>query len=259
MRIAIGQMASGDDIKANLNTIDALARRASTVGARLLMLPEYSTYAKKAVDTTFPDVAESLDGEVCMELGRIAAHSSIAMVAGVVESGHRSSRVFNTLVVFDETGSRIASYRKIHLFDAQGHAESDFVQPAPSPTVSTFILDGLTFGLQTCYDLRFPEHSRALADAGSDVLLVGAAWVPGDGKVRHWQVLTAARAIENGCFVVGACQATPISIGHSTVIDPYGTVLNELGDAQELLVVDIGLSRVSAAREHFPVSRQRRL
>lgn len=259
MRIGIGQMASGNDIKTNLHEIDSLARRASEVGVRLLVLPEYSTYLKKAVDATFPDIAEPLDGPVCTELGRIAARNSLAVVTGVVEMGHHPSRVFNTLVVFDAAGSLIASYRKIHLFDAQGHAESDFVQPAPSPTLTTFTLDGLTFGLQTCYDLRFPEHSRALADAGSDVLLVCAAWVPGQGKTRQWQILTAARAIENGSFVVGACQAEPISTGHSAVVDPYGTVLGELGDSPDLLVMDLDPAVVSQTRGNFPMSRQRRL
>ncbi len=259
MRIAAGQMAAGNDIEANLRAIDLLARRASVDGARLLVLPEYSTYAKKDVDGSFLEVAEPLDGPVCTGLGRIAAKNSLAMVAGVVETGDSPSRVFNTLVTFDAAGSLIAFYRKIHLFDAQGHAESEFVQPAPTPKPVAFTLDGLSFGLQTCYDLRFAEHSRALADAGSDILLVCAAWVPGDGKIRQWQVLAAARAIENGCFVVGACQSAPISTGHSTVVDPYGTVLDELGATPDLLVMDLDPARVPAAREHFPVSRQRRL
>ncbi|MBM6621934.1 carbon-nitrogen hydrolase family protein [Micrococcaceae bacterium RIT802] len=258
MRIAVGQMASGHDVDANLRSIDALAARASGDGARLLVLPEYATYEKKAVDATFLDVAEPLDGPVCTELGRIAADHAIALVAGVVESGNEPGRAFNTLVAFDARGRRLAAYRKVHLFDAQGYAESDYIHPAPDAAPVTFELDGVRFGLQACYDLRFPEQSRSLVDVGADVLLVCASWVPGAGKTRQWQVLAAARAIENGCFVVGSCQAAPISVGHSTVLGPLGEVLGELGTAADLLVVDIDPSQAAVARDRFPVARQRR-
>lgn len=258
MRIAVGQMASGHDVEANLRAIDALAGRASADGARLLVLPEYATYEKKAVDATFLDVAEPVDGPICTELARIAVEHSIALVAGMVESGDEPGRAFNTLVAFDAKGRRLATYRKIHLFDAQGYAESAYIQPAADAAPVTFELDGVYFGLQACYDLRFPEQSRALADAGADVLLVCASWVPGAGKTRQWQVLSAARAIENGCFVVAACQAAPISVGHSTVVGPLGEVQDELGIAADLLVVDMDPLQAAVARDRFPVARQRR-
>ncbi|WP_372698622.1 carbon-nitrogen hydrolase family protein [Arthrobacter sp. JSM 101049] len=258
MRIAVGQMASGHDVDANLRSIDALAARASGDGARLLVLPEYATYEKKAVDATFLDVAEPLDGPICSTLAHIAAKHSIALVAGMVEAGDAPGQAFNTLVAVDPSGRRLAAYRKVHLFDAQGYAESDYIQPAPDAIPVTFELDGVRFGLQACYDLRFPEQSRSLVDAGADVLLVCASWVPGAGKTRQWQVLAAARAIENGCFVVAACQAAPISVGYSAAIGPLGDVLGELGPAADLLVVDIDPSHAGAARERFPVARQRR-
>lgn len=257
MRIAVGQLASGHDVEANLRAIEDLAARASCNGARLLVVPEYATYEKKAVDATFLEVAEPLDGPVCTELGRIAA-KSLALVAGVVETGEDPDRAFNTLVAFDATGQRLAAYRKVHLFDAQGYSESDYIQPAPDPSPVVFELDGLHFGLQACYDLRFPEQSSALVDAGADVLLVCASWVPGAGKTRQWKVLSAARAIENGSFVVAACQAAPISLGHSAVISPLGDVLGELDTVPDLLVVDIDPAHVAAARTRFPVADQRR-
>lgn len=259
MRIAVGQMDSGHDVDANLCSIEALAARASRDGARLLVLPEYATYEKKAVDASFVEAAEALDGPVCTELGRIAAAHSVALVAGVIETGTQPDRAFNTLVAFTDTGELLASYRKIHLFDAQGHAESDHIQPGPTPGPTVFELDGLRFGLQTCYDLRFPEHSRALVDAGTDVLLICASWVPGPGKTRQWEVLTAARAIETCSFAIGVCQATPVSVGHSSVIDPFGSVVGSLGTGPELLIVDIDPDQVALARRHFPVATQRRL
>lgn len=258
MRIAVGQMASGHDVGANLRAIDALAARAAGDGARLLVLPEYATYEKKIVDATFPGVAEPLDGPICTALARSAARHRIALVAGMVEAGDLPGQAYNTLVALDGTGRRLAAYRKIHLFDAQGYAESAYIQPAPDAAPVAFELDGVRFGLQACYDLRFPEQSRALADAGADVLVVCASWVPGTGKTRQWQVLSTARAIENGCFVVAACQAAPISVGHSTVIGPLGEVAGELDGGPDLLVVDIDPDQLGSARDRFPVARQRR-
>ncbi len=259
MRLAVGQMDSGNDVGSNLRAIDALAARASRDGARLLVLPEYATYEKKAVDASFVEAAEALDGPVCTELGRIAAAHSVALVAGVIETGTQPGRAFNTLAAFSDTGELRTSYRKIHLFDAQGHAESDHIQPGPVRGPAVFELDGVRFGLQTCYDLRFPEHSRALADAGTDVLLICASWVPGPGKTRQWEVLTAARAIETCSFAIGACQSAPVSVGHSTVVDPFGSVVGSLGVGPELLVVDIDPEQVGLARRGFPVATQRRL
>lgn len=258
MRIAVGQMGSGHDVDANLRSIEELAARAARDEARLLVLPEYATYEKQAIDASFVEAAEALDGPVCTELGRIAAAHSLPLVAGVTETGTQPGRAFNTLVAFTDTGEHLASYRKIHLFDAQGHAESDHIQPSPTPGPTVFELDGLRFGLQTCYDLRFPEHSRALADAGTDVLLICASWVPGPGKTRQWEVLTASRAIETCSFVVGACQATPVSVGHSSVIDPFGAVVGSLGTGPGLLIVDIDPDQAALARRNFPVATQRR-
>lgn len=259
MRIAVGQMASGHDVGVNLRSIEDIARRASADGAQLLVLPEYSTYEKKAVDATFVEVAEPLGGPVSTELARIAAEHSLALVAGMIETADQPGKAFNTLVAFGSSGRILASYRKIHLFDAQGYAESEFIQPAQDPAPVLFDLEGVRFGLQTCYDLRFPEQSRALADDGAEILLACAAWVPGAGKARQWQVLSAARAIDNGCFVIGACQSTPVSVGHSCVIDPLGARLGELGEEPSQLTADIDLGQTVAARDRFPVARQRRL
>lgn len=259
MRIALGQLRSGDDVGANLATIAGLVEEAAGDGARLVVLPEYATYLKKAVDDTFPQVAEPLDGPVGTELARLAALHGVAVVAGVIEVSDVPGRAYNTLVVHGPGGRRLASYRKIHLFDAQGYAESRFIKAATEPEPVVFDLDGLRFGLLTCYDLRFPELARTLADAGAQALLSCAAWVPGAHKLRQWQALSAARAIENGAYVVGSCQAEPISVGHSLVVDPMGTTVAELGTEPSLAVVEILPELISTVRQRFPVAAQRRL
>ena len=259
MRIALGQLESGTDIGANLAAIDRFAAAAALDGAALVAFPEYATYEKKKVDATFPVVAEPLDGPVCQELANIARRHRIALVAGVVETADEPEKAYNTLVAFGPDGARLAIYRKIHLFDAQGFGESTFIKPGPSTDPVVFESGGVHFGLMTCYDLRFPELARSLADAGAQVLLVCSSWVPGTHKTEQWLALNAARAIENSVFVAGVCQAPPVSVGRSILVDPMGVVAADLGLEPGVRAVDISLETVDRVREAFPTFRQRRL
>ncbi|WP_104044808.1 carbon-nitrogen hydrolase family protein [Arthrobacter sp. ZGTC412] len=259
MRIALGQLESGSDIHANLAAIDRYAAQAAADGAALVAFPEYATYEKKKVDATFPKVAEPLDGPVCQELADIARRHRIALVAGVVETSDEPGRAYNTLVAFGPDGDRLASYRKIHLFDAQGFGESTFIKPGPSTAPVVFEIGGVRFGLMTCYDLRFPELARSLADADAQVLLVCSSWVPGEHKTEQWLALNAARAIENSVYVAGVSQTPPVSVGRSVLVDPMGVVEADLGLEPGVRVVDVSLKTVERVRESFPMFRQRRL
>jgi deaminated glutathione amidase len=259
MRIALGQLESGTDVGANLAAIDHFTAAAAGHGARLVVFPEYATYEKKVVDASFPRIAEPLDGPVCSSLASIARRHGIALVAGVVEASGDPDRAYNTLVAFGPDGGLLASYRKIHLFDAQGFGESRFISPSPTTTPVAFAFDGVHFGLMTCYDLRFPELARALADDGADVLLVCSSWVPGRHKTEQWLALTAARAIENGVYVAGASQTPPISVGRSVLVDPMGAMQADLGLEPAVAAVDVSLDVVAEVRRQFPMFQQRRL
>ena len=111
----------------------------------------------------------------------------------------------------------------------------------------------------TCYDLRFPELARRLVDLGAEVLLVPAAWLPGERKVEHWRTLLAARAIENTCFVVGAAQPEPRYCGHSAVVGPLGETLAGAGGSEETLEVTLRRDDLLAARRTNPSLANRRL
>jgi len=260
VRIALGQLESGADIQANLAAIDRFAAQAARDGAALVAFPEYATYEKKKVDATFPQVAEPLDGPVCRELAAIARRHRIALVAGVVETSEEPGKAYNTLVAFGPDGGRLASYQKIHLFDAQGFGESEFIKPGESLEPVVFEHGGVRFGLMTCYDLRFPELARSLADDGAQVLLVCSSWVPGEHKTeQQWLALNAARAIENSVYVAGVCQARPVSVGRSVLVDPMGVVEADLGLEPGVLAVEVSLETVDWVRESFPMFRQRRL
>lgn len=259
VRIALGQLESGTDIQANLTAMDRFAARAAREGAGLVAFPEYATYEKKKVDATFPEVAEPLDGPICQELAGTARRHRIGLVAGVVETSEVPGKAHNTLVAFGPEGDQLAYYRKIHLFDVQGFGESTFIEPGPSTAPVVFDHGGMRFGLLTCYDLRFPELARSLADAGAQVLLVCSSWVPGTHKTEQWLALNAARAIENSVYVAGVCQAPPVSVGRSVLVDPMGVVEADLGLEPGVRAVDVSLETVERVRELFPMFRQRRL
>ncbi|GAB2715888.1 carbon-nitrogen hydrolase family protein [Arthrobacter bambusae] len=271
MRITLAQIDSGTDVSRNLDLIADYCARAAHEGSDLIVFPEYSTYEKSRVDQSFVDMAEPLYGPVASKLYATAARYGIAVVAGLLEApgegdetkeadGSREpDRAFNTLVAIGPDGSRLASYRKIHLFDCQGFRESEYIRPAPEPLPVTFSCGGMTFGLMTCYDLRFPELARILADAGAEVLLVCSSWVPGTAKTEQWATLAKARAIENGVYVAAVSQTPPVSIGYSMLIDPLGTVLHSLGTEPATATLDLSPDAVQAARDQFPTWRHHRL
>lgn len=259
MRVAVAQPASTDDVAANLAAIAQLTAEAAEASAELVLFPEYATYEKKRLDESFARAAQPLDGSVCTKLASIAHRHGVTLVAGVVEASPDPLRPYNTLAAFSPDGTLAAAYRKIHLFDAQGQRESDFISPAPNAEPVTFRAGGTVVGLMTCYDLRFPELAAALCGAGAEVLALGASWVPGELKTEQWRTLAAARAIDNAVFVAGACQAPPVSIGNSLVVDPQGAVLAQLGSVPGLVVADLDLDRIGSTRREFPLAGQRRL
>jgi predicted amidohydrolase len=122
----------------------------------------------------------------------------------------------------------------------------------------TFACAGLTVGLMTCYDVRFPELARLLTTAGADVLVLPAAWVRGPEKERHWELMLAARAVENTVYVVGAGECGARNIGNSMVVDPLGVVRARLSAEPGLLVAELSAERVADARRRLPVLANRR-
>ncbi|MCW2737163.1 carbon-nitrogen hydrolase family protein [Nocardioides sp.] len=251
LRVRVLQWASG------LDPADNRARLAEgvTPGADLVVLPEAFARDFGEAGSDVSPFAETLDGPFASELGRVADEASCAVVAGMFEVAKDPERPYNTLVV---AGPSSASYRKIHLYDSFGYRESDRLTGGPTEPVVVDVA-GWRVGLMTCYDLRFPELARRLVDLGAEVLVVPAAWLPGERKVEHWRTLLAARAIENTCFVVAAGQPEPRYVGHSAVFGPLGETLAAAGGAEEILEATLVRDDLLAARRTNPSLANRRL
>ncbi|MFR9770880.1 carbon-nitrogen hydrolase family protein [Nocardia sp. SC052] len=257
--VAVVQFAPSTAPAENLAAVREHVRTARERGARVVVAPEYSMFAVTRLDERVVAVAEPLTGPFVTGLGAIAREFGVFLVAGTVEQvAPGGDRIRNTLVVLGPDGSLVTRYRKVHLYDAFGHLESDVVEPGAIEAPATFTVGDITFGMQTCFDLRFPEGVRRVAAAGAQVLLLPAQWIPGPGKVDQWTTLVRARAIENTVYVAAADQAAPRGAGASMIVDPAGAVLAELGDEPGVLTAGIDLAYVSKVRTTNPSLALRR-
>ncbi|MGX9347460.1 carbon-nitrogen hydrolase family protein [Microbacterium sp. KNMS] len=255
--VAVAQFSPGAEPHANREDIAALAERAAQRGARVVLFPEYASSFIHPFDETLVERAETLDGPFAQHLARVAADHGLVIVAGLLERADDPRRVRNTVVAVDADGVR-ATYRKAHLYDAFGQRESDWVEPGALSDPETFEVDGLVCGLMTCYDLRFPESARVLADAGVDVALVPAQWVRGPLKEHHWRTLVTARAIENTMYVAAADHTPPLAVGSSLIVDPQGTAVASVGTTTDVAVAFAERSAIDNVRRVNPALALRR-
>lgn len=255
--LAVAQFAPTPDFATNLGLIDDLVLRAVARGAEVVVFPEYSSAFIDPFDETLAALAQPLDGPFVAGLTSLAARNGVHIVAGILERVPDSDRVRNTVVAVG-SGGVVASYRKVHLYDAFGQRESDWIEPGAIADPETFVVGGLRFGLMTCYDLRFPELARTLADAGVDVALVPAEWVRGPLKEHQWTTLLAARAIENTIYVAAADHPPPLGVGLSMIIDPSGVQLAALGTTTDVAVAPLRVDAIARIRRVNPALRLRR-
>jgi len=251
VRIALAQFAPSHDATANAETLAGLTGRAADAGARLMLAPEGSITDFLSDPSATARDAEQLDGPFVTALLEMSRQHAIAVAAGTFVPDADTGKVHNTLVIADR-GELLATYRKIHLYDAFAFVESDAVAAGTeSPPVLHF--DGMAVGFATCYDLRFPELFRVLRAGGADVMALASAWVVGPGKEEHWLTLLRARAIENTAYLVAADQAGRKGIGRTAAFDPFGLPLLDLGTAAPALgLVDVNADRIAEVRAVLP-------
>ena len=256
--LAVAQFAPTADSAANLAVMRALAETAVSRGATLVVFPEYSSWFAPEMNSEWVDAAQELDGEFVSQLSAMSASLGIHIVAGMLESTPDPGRASNTLVALGPDGALLATYRKMHLYDAFGAQESRWIRAGDVEAPQTFAWGGFTVGLQTCYDVRFPEVTRQLVDAGADLVLVPSEWVRGPLKEAHWRTLLTARAIENTIYVAAADHAPPVGVGNSLVIDPMGVELATIGETTDVAVAWVDTERVASTRVVNPALSLRR-
>jgi predicted amidohydrolase len=265
-RIAIFQSRTGVDPAANAEALVEAIGQAARGGAEMLFTPEMSGLLDRDSERARRNVTSAgLDCVLaaCREAAkRDAVWVHLGSLAVTAEDGKFANRGF----VIDSTGEIRASYDKIHLFDVdlptgESWRESN-VYRGGSEAV---IVDGTPvgrLGLTICYDLRFPALFQSLTDAGAQLVSVPAAFTVPTGRAR-WEILLRARAIEAGVFVVAAAQCGRHedgreTYGHSLIVDPWGTILLDMGEQVGVAFGEIDLGKVDEVRGRIPAIRHRR-
>lgn len=263
MRVSAVQMAATADRDLNLATADALCAEAADGGAELVVLPEMFNLFGSA--DVLDSGAEPLDGPTCTWASDFARSHGLWLVAGsFTERVEGSTKHRNTSCLYDPSGERVATYRKVHLFDndvpGATYHESATVEPGNEIVVSEVAGRGL--GMAVCYDIRFPEIFRAEALAGAELISLPMAFMERTGR-DHMEPLMRARAIENEIFLIVADQfGQPLDnvefYGHSAIVDPWGRVLARAGEGAGVITAELDFAEQARIREQLPVLENRR-
>lgn len=272
-KIAAIQMTSTDDWQENLLFVEKQVHQAALSGANVVVLPEN---ALLFAGRLLRELAESKEQAVIhQELARIALKNNIYLIVGSHPSLYRpdghlvpAGLVRQSSLVFSNHGELLERYDKVHLFDAavndqNGQYKESNVIEKGDLAFKVVDIEGLKIGLSICYDLRFPEMFRQLADQGADLVIVPAAFTYRTGEA-HWHTLLRSRAIENQFFVLGINQCglhspTRETFGHSVCYSPWGDNLGQLEHKPDLLLVEMDLEQIQVCRQAMPVHQHRRL
>ena len=264
-RIALLQMTSGIDPAVNAATLVATIRSAAGQGAVMLFTPEMSGLIDRDRARAAASIVAEADDPVLARVCAAAAEAGIWVHLGSLAVRRADGRFANRGFVIDPSGIIRARYDKLHLFDVDLPTGESWRESAAYAAGDAAIVTQTPIGMlgaSICYDLRFPDLYRALSDAGATVLSVPAAFTRPTGAA-HWHVLLRARAIESASYVVAAAQTGVhadgrATYGHSLVIDPWGTVVLDMGEAAGLGYAEISPDSVADVRARIPALEHRR-
>ena len=261
-RIAGVQMASGPNVEANLNEAGRLIGMAVAQGAKLVALPEYFAIMGMKDDDKVRVREEEGKGPIQRFLSHTANQHRIWLVGGSVPLvSNDSAKVRNSSLVYDDRGTLVGRYDKIHLFGFEMGKEyySEQRTIEPGRDVKVIATPFGRIGLSICYDLRFPELYRAMKDV--DIILVPSAFTETTGKA-HWETLIRARAIENLAYVLAPAQGGyhlngRETHGDSMIVDPWGVVLDRLPRGSGVVVAGVNAQYVRRLRRSLPALTHR--
>lgn len=259
IRIACLQVNSGSDYQTNLETVTVMAREAAGAGAQFILTPEYALMMDGS-GKVMRERALTADGAPALgELQALARELGVWFLAGSLTLRSDDERIVNRSFLISAAGQVVASYDKIHMFDVtlpDGRMirESSTYKPGARAVVTDTPWGKL--GMTVCYDLRFPGLFRTLAQAGAQMITVPSSFQRQTGKA-HWHTLLRARAIENECFIIapamcGDHQGNRQTYGHTLIIDPWGEIIADGGEAPGIVYADIDVARVAKIRGMMP-------
>ncbi|CAF1270028.1 unnamed protein product [Rotaria magnacalcarata] len=264
LKIALIQFLGSTSKQQNITRVCELIRQAASTGARLIVLPEIwnSPYGVKY----FSQYAETIpNGETTDALSACARQTKTYLVGGSIPE-RDGDKLYNTATVYDPDGKLLGKYRKVHLFDIDIPGKITFKESdalSPGQQLFTFDVDQkYRIGLGICYDLRFPMLASLYSNRQCHVLLYPGAFNMTTGPV-HWELLLRARALDNQMYVAGISpahdeQSDYKSWGHTTLVDPWGTIMSKCEMNEEVIYGDIDLEHLNTIRTQLPYLSQQR-
>ena len=273
-RIGVVQMVSSQSVEPSLEAAGRLIARAAAQEVQAIFLPENFAALAAARPRDIGTAEATPDGPIRSFIADMARQHGVWIFAGTLPVAVRpdgapvpDNRVRAASFVVDAHGHEVARYDKIHMFDVSvPDRQKTYLESATfEPGEDIVLVDSPVgrVGLSVCYDVRFPELYRRLFIAGATLITVPSAFTRVTGEA-HFQLLVRARAVENSAFVVAACQggihnSGRETWGHSVVVDPWGRILGELGEGEDVLVVELDPAAQAQLRQDMPFISQRRL
>jgi len=265
LRAGLIQLNSSDDPDKNLPVTVDFVRQAAAAGAQFVLTPEVTNCVSQSRARQASVLRSEADDATLAALQAEAKSLGIWLLIGSLGllTKDADGRFANRSFLISDTGDIVARYDKIHMFDAQvspieTFRESDGYRPGEMAVLAQ--TGFAKIGMTICYDMRFPQLYRALAQAGAEILTVPAAFSPVTGAA-HWETLLRARAIETGCFVLAPAQCGSHAMamgrpretwGHSLAVSPWGEILADAGTTPGVTVVDLDLAAVDTTRARLP-------
>ncbi len=263
VRIALCQMNVVDDKKANLKKAGSLIADSAESNADFIVLPEMFNCPYS--NDKFVEYGEN-EHESCTlnTISQLAESYNVYILAGSIPE-REGDKLYNTSYLFDKTGSIIAKHRKMHLFDIDVKGRITFKESDVLTAGDDFTIADTDFGrigIGICYDVRFVELARIMAEKGAEILFYPGAFNQTTGPA-HWELLFRSRALDNQVFCIGVAPALNIdasyhSYGHSIAANPWGEVIAQAGEKEELVICEIDLSEIKKVREELPVLKNKR-
>lgn len=261
-KLACCQMPLTADKENNLKTAEKMIRAAVSDGAKMVLLPEM--YLCPYAGSDFITAAEPADGPANTRMAALAKELGITLFAGSIpekEDGH----IYNSCFVFGPDGSLLGRHRKMHLFDVDvkngiSFKESNVLTAGDDITVAETPFGPV--GAAICFDVRFPEPFRIMADRGAKLMVIPAAFNMTTGPM-HWELALRSRAVDNQCYIAACSSARDMNAkyfawGHSCIIDPWGNIVSGLDEKPGIAAAEIDTRVVSEVREQLPILSARR-
>lgn len=271
MKFSAIQNSCNTDLEENIKKAESLIRKSASNGADVVALQElfHTTYFCREIDRKYFNWAESIPGPITERFSRLAAELEIVLLLPMFER-KAAGVYFNTLVVFEKDGTILGTYRKMHIPDDPGFYEKYYFTPGDKG-YKVFDTSAGKIGTLICWDQWFPEAARLAALDGAEILVyptaIGTLPEESDTEKREfmdaWLTIQRSHAIANGCFVAGINRVGVESgtkfWGNSFVAGPFGQILAQAGENEEILSVDLDLSSIEKQRQIWPFFRDRRI